>query len=87
MIPAALVGIAWAWEYLITVGAGYTFNNALLWKYVAGEAYNLENASEALFVVFTRFLFAFVITWGLFALLATIGNYVDDKVFHRQPKS
>lgn len=66
-LGASLVATLWIFHYLITTAQSTGFPSLPytipLWKYVVGSAYNLEFAQEALFVVVTRFLMGFGVSW------------------------
>ena len=70
---ASLIGAIWVLRYLITTTYGMTpttifgttYSSPLVWEYVIGTQHNLkEFGSEALFVVVTRFLVAFGVSWS-----------------------
>jgi len=77
-IFSSLIGILWVLHYLLTTQYGVSMYGGVigssLLEYVVGTAHNLDVfGSEALFVVVTRFLIAFGLSWApVTALIAAI---------------
>lgn len=75
-VISALIASMWVLHYLFTTVFGFLYHS--MWEYVTGQAFNLETAgAEALFVVVTRFLLAFGISWApVTFLVALIRKFV-----------
>jgi hypothetical protein len=75
---ASLLGALWVLHYLFTTQYGVTTAyvgtiSYSLGEYVLGSAHNLgEFGSEALFIVFTRFLLAFAFSWPPLTMLIAL---------------
>jgi len=77
MIATGLGALA-ALAYLVTTATMFS-NNSML-SFVIGTNHNMEElASEALFVVFTRFILVFSLTWAP----ATLGTWIIAKITGR----
>jgi hypothetical protein len=71
---ASLIGTIWVLHYLVTTVYGLYGVGSPLLEYVIGTDHNLEVfGSEALFVVVTRFLVAFGVSWlPITVVIATV---------------
>jgi hypothetical protein len=79
-VIASLIGTLWVLHYLLTTTYGLMMAGTPLLNYVLGQAHNLEVfGAEATFVVISRFLIAFGLSWA--PLTAIIGAI--RWIFHR----
>ncbi len=94
-VAAAMVGALWVMHYLLTATYGHTTDTVVgridvpipLWEYIVGQYSNLGAfAAEALFIVVTRFLLAFSVSWAVLTVgtsfLDFLG-YAIRKAFNR----
>lgn len=72
-IFAALIAALWVLHYLVTTRYGiFDSNSIILLKYVTGQEHNLQIGSEATFVIMTRFISAFGLSWAPITILIAL---------------
>ncbi len=72
-IISCMIGSIWVLQYLFSTMITTYFPPSIIWEYVSGQDYNLGSMSEeALFIVVTRFLLAFSISWAPITFLIAL---------------